>query len=221
LKYDLHQDDAVSFLGNLHDGCVDLCITDLPYESLEKHRAKGTTTRLKHSKGSSNDWFDIFPNARFEELFGEVHRVLKPNTHFYFFCDEDTKDVAKPIGKAAGFTFWKAIIWDKVNIGMGYHYRSRYEYILFFEKGRRKLNDLGKSDILTHKRVYKGYPCEKPLGLAAELITQSSEPEELVLDPFMGSGATGVDALRNGRYFMGNDLSASSLAYATPRLEAE
>ena len=46
------------------------CSSPIPaYESLEKHRAIGTTTRLKHSKSSSNDWFKIFPNARFGELF--------------------------------------------------------------------------------------------------------------------------------------------------------
>ncbi len=59
---------------------VDLVITDPAYESLEKHRAVGTTTRLKHSKASSNDWFKVFPNARFGELFTEVFRVLKRNT---------------------------------------------------------------------------------------------------------------------------------------------
>lgn len=53
---------------------------DPPYESLEKHRAIGTTTRLKHSKASSNDWFTIFPNARFsllasDDLFQGLTRV--------------------------------------------------------------------------------------------------------------------------------------------------
>jgi DNA modification methylase len=50
--------------------------------------------------------------------------------------------IVKPIAEKMGFKFWKPIIWDKVKIGMGYHYRSRYENILFFEKYKRKLNDL-------------------------------------------------------------------------------
>ena len=57
----------------------------------------GTTTRLKHSKSSSNDWFQIFPNARFGELFRETYRVLRRNTHFYLLCDAETMFVAKPI----------------------------------------------------------------------------------------------------------------------------
>src|ERR1700687_4839385 len=107
------QMDAVDWLRSLKAESVDLVITDPPYESLEKHRAIGTTTRLKHSKASSNDWFSIFPNARFPELFAEVYRVLKKDTHFFCYCDPETRFVAKPMAEAAGFKFWKPIIWDK------------------------------------------------------------------------------------------------------------
>ena len=85
--FQVEESDSVSWLRSLPEESVDLVVTDPPYESLEKHRAIGTTTRLKHSKASSNDWFTIFPNARFPELFAEVYRVLKRNAHFYLFCD--------------------------------------------------------------------------------------------------------------------------------------
>jgi len=119
--YSLVRADAVAWLRTLPDASVDLVVTDPPYESLEKHRAVGTTTRLSHSKSSSNDWFTVFPNARFPELFAEVHRVLKKNAHFYLYCDQETAFVAKPEGEKAGFKFWKPLVWDKVSIGMGYH----------------------------------------------------------------------------------------------------
>jgi len=86
----LNRGDAVEWLREIPSASVDLVITDPPYESLEKHRAVGTTTRLKHSKASSNDWFEIFPNDRFEELFTEIYRVLKKDRHFYLFCDQET-----------------------------------------------------------------------------------------------------------------------------------
>jgi len=105
--------DAVAWLERLPSGSVSLAITDPPYESLEKHRAIGTTTRLKHSKASSNDWFAIFPNARFDELFTQLYRVLAKNSHLYLFCDPETMFVAKPAGERAGFKFWKPLIWDK------------------------------------------------------------------------------------------------------------
>ena len=217
-SYLLNQGDCVEFLQSMPDESINLLITDPPYESLEKHRAVGTTTRLKHSKSSSNDWFAILPNSRFEELFKEIYRVLKSGSHFYLFCDAETMFVAKPIAEAAGFKFWKPIVWDKVRIGMGYHYRARYEFILFFEKGKRRLNDLGIPDILTAPRVQGGYPTEKPVSISEILIKQSTTLGESVLDPFMGSGSVGEAALRNGRIFYGNDVSDASLAAARDRL---
>jgi site-specific DNA-methyltransferase (adenine-specific) len=217
-NYSLNQGDAVDWLRSLPDGSVDLVVTDPPYESLEKHRSVGTTTRLKHSKSSSNDWFEVFPNARFEELLKEVYRVLRQNSHFYLFCDAETMFVVKPIAESVGFKFWKPIVWDKVRIGMGYHYRARYEFILFFEKGKRRLNDLGIADILTSARVAKGYPTEKPSAIAETLISQSTTAGDLVIDPFMGSCSVGEAAIALGRRFAGNDLSPVSVGIAHQRL---
>ncbi|EGQ9059520.1 TPA: site-specific DNA-methyltransferase [Vibrio parahaemolyticus] len=217
----LSQDDAVNWLSMLDSASVDLLITDPPYESLEKHRKIGTTTRLKVSKSSSNQWFEIFPNARFEELLREVYRVLKKNAHFYLFCDQETMFVIKPIAEKVGFKFWKPIIWDKVSIGMGYHYRARHEYILFFEKGKRKLNDLSIPDILTHKRVYRGYPTEKPVSLLEVLVAQSSREGELVVDPFFGSGSTLVAAKNLNRQCKGNDISSSAHEHIRQRSDLE
>lgn len=218
VPYDLANQDAVAWLQSLAPASVDLLITDPAYESLEKHRAVGTTTRLKHSKASSNDWFTIFPNARFGELFREIDRVLKPNTHFYLLCDAETMFVAKPEAERAGFKFWKPLVWDKCTIGMGYHYRARYEFILFFEKGKRKLNDLGVPDVMAIPRIRGGYPAEKPAEVAEILIGQSSSPGDVVADPFMGSGSVGVAAGRLGRRFLGNDINLEAVAIAARRL---
>lgn len=212
--------DAVALLSALPAESVDLLVTDPPYESLQKHRAIGTTTRLKHSKASSNDWFEVFPNARFPELMAAVYRVLRRHAHFYLFCDQETMFVAKPAAEAAGFKFWKPLVWDKQRIGMGYHYRSRYELILFFEKGKRKLADLSIPDVIEAPRVFRGYPTEKPVAVSSVLVTQSSLPGELVCDPFMGSGSVGVAALRAGRRFLGNDIADAAHALAVGRLEA-
>ena len=216
--FDLSCRDAVEWLRELPSESVDLLITDPAYESLEKHRAIGTTTRLKHSKASSNDWFRVFPNARFAELFAEIFRVLRRDTHFYLLCDAETMFVAKPEAERAGFRFWKPLVWDKRTIGMGYHYRARYEFILFFEKGKRRLNDLGVADVITAPRIHRGYPAEKPAAVSEVLVSQSTQPGEVVADPFMGSGSAGVAALRLGRRFLGNDLNADAVRLTASRL---
>ena len=217
-QFSLKKSDALTWLSELDAESVDLIVTDPPYESLEKHRAKGTTTRLKQSAGSSNAWFSIFPNTSFPQLFEQLFRVLKKDRHFYLFCDAETMFVAKPMAEAAGFKFWKPLVWDKVAIGMGYHYRCRYEFILFFEKGKRKLVDLSVPDILTQKRVHAGYPTEKPAELIETLVRQSTLPGDIVIDPFCGSGSTGVAALTKSASFAGADISPDALELSHSRL---
>lgn len=217
-RFRLSRLDAVTWLRGFGDESVDLVVTDPPYESLEKHRSVGTTTRLKHSKASSNDWFRIFPNDRFPHLFEEIHRVLRKDRHFYLFCDSETMFVVKPMAERIGFRFWKPLVWDKKKIGMGYHYRARYEFILFFEKGKRKLNDLSVPDILEEPRIFRGYPAEKPQALSEVLIRQSTRPGELVVDPFLGAGGVGSASVRLGRHFMGSDICDEALEVSYHRI---
>lgn len=228
--------DAFVWLKSLKDGTVDLVVTDPPYQSLEKHRATGTTTRLSKSKSSNNQWFGVIPNEKLLELCKELYRVMKPERHCYIFCDDETSDILKAAGTQAGFYCWKRLVWDKEALGMGYHYRAKYEFILFFEKGKkpwvpapekvfhgtRQLENKGTPDILRCKRLKSAdvYPTEKPYELIETLLLNSSEEGELVIDPFMGSGVVGAAALRNSRYFWGCDIAQDSIDRTTKLLES-
>jgi site-specific DNA-methyltransferase (adenine-specific) len=209
--FKIAQQDAIEFLATLPDASIDCIVTDPAYESLEKHRSRGATPRL-------TNWFEIFPNDRFVALFQQLYRVLKNDRHCYVICDQETMFLIKPIGEAAGFKFWKPIVWDKVSIGMGYHYRARCEFILFFEKGKRKLNNLAVPDVLTVQKI-KGYPTEKPVELLEVLIKQSTQPDEVILDCFMGSGSTGKAALKTDRAFIGCDTSETAFNLTHDHLE--
>ena len=221
--------DAFDLLRSLAPQSVDLVVTDPPYESLQIHRARGTTTRL------TTNWFTTVPNDRLPELLREVFRVLRADRHFYLFCDEVTADVIKqqqgvgasrlPNGArkcSCGFAYWKEIVWAKTTLdgtrirgGTGYHYRAASERILFFEKGKRPLNDLGVPDVLMAPRPGVPGPAVKPGAVVRTLIAQSTAPGELVLDPFCGSGVAGVEARELGRRFLLGDID---LAYLDPSL---
>jgi len=218
--------DAVDFLKEFPDESVNCIVTDPAYESLEKHRSKGTTTRLKESDGSSNQWFPIFPNSRFDEFYRECHRVLKKDSHLYTFSDCETLFIMKPVGENVGFKFWKDLIWlkmtkdmKKIRMGMGYHYRNTNERVLFFEKGKRKLKDLSMIDVFQYPRPPRGgYPTEKPWEIARDVISQCTDEGDLVIDPFMGGGSTGYAALTLGRNFIGNDKVDFALKYSQEKL---
>lgn len=239
LVFSLAHEDCIGWLSKIESESVDLCVTDPAYESLEKHRAKGTTTRLKVSESSSNQWFLIFPNTRFPDLLAEIYRVLKRDTHCYVMSDQETAvDVVKPIAAAVGFTWKKMLVWvktkgdpktepfsgeleldrDQIKIGMGYTYRASHEVVTYLEKGKRRLNDLSIPDVLPFPRIRNGYPTEKPVGLNRTLIEQSSLPGEVVIDPFNGSGSCGEAALLSDRQYAGCDLSGEAITITRTRL---
>ena len=243
-NFELAKMDCVEWLSSIEDETVDLCVLDSAYQSLERHRATGTTTRL------TADWFDIFPNKRQPDLLTELYRVLKKNTHCYLYCDQETAHVlhrilfefdlnapgsSDPFRHTAlarerfPFAWKKALIWMKSKAeldgngeavpaaGMGYSYRYAHECIVYLEKGKRRLNDLGMCDVLAAPRIRNGYPTEKNVLVTSKLIMQSSESGELVIDPFLGSGSTGDSALVLGRRFAGCDTSEKSIELARDR----
>ena len=219
-SYNVVQQDALSYLASLSDQSIDLVCFDPPYESLERWRQMGTTTRLTHSTQSSNDWFRTFPNTQMPSLLRECARVMRPNSHLYLQCDETTRDVVRPLFEPAGLRFHKSLVWSKLAIGMGYHWRASYEFVLFAEKGKRKLNNLGLPDLLRARRL-KGptyYPTQKPAELLQYLISNSSKPGEPILDPFCGSGTPGMVAVRMGRRFMGCDTNPTAVERTQQRL---
>lgn len=212
---DLRKADACDLLMSLAPRSVDCIITDPAYDTLEEHREHGSTARL------TTEWFEVFDRDRYPALFGLMARALKTNGHLYVFCDPPTMFLLKPIAESAGFRLRKPIIWDKVSIGMGYSYRSRYEVILFFDLGEsRALTDKGVPDILTFKALRGAglYPTQKPTALIDVFVRQSAIPGELVVDPFMGSGVVGESAVSAGCSFLGGDVSDKALRRAAARL---
>jgi len=247
--------DCIRALKALEDDRVSLTISDPPYQSLERHRAVGTTTRLKESKASSNPWFEVFKNTRYFSLFDELYRVHCKNTHCYIFCDSETEHVIlsgrNPYDKKLDdellavrfegtdtdregepkglWRAWPPLLWIKtkqedielekvseqhLQLGMGYHWRRCEERLLFLEKGKRKLNNLGWPNVLFGSRAGKNDPpTKKPDGVITRLILNSSSVGDVVLDPFAGSGIVGRVALRHGRRAILIDINLDNMRW--------
>ena len=104
--------------------------------------------------------------------------------------------------------------------------RSEYEYLRReYEDLRRPFSvtaDVPYTDVWTFPTVqgYQGkHPCEKPVSLMRHIVTSSSREGATVFDPFMGSGATGIAALQEGRKFIGIELDADYFKIAEKRIE--
>lgn len=127
--------------------------------------------------------------------------------------------------------FKQAIVYDKGPIGMGWHYRRSYEFVLVGQKPGAKAKwydetnkieniirpgDYGIAKIIPSKNQH---PTEKPWQLAAHFIRLHTKPGDIVLDPFMGSGSTGVAALSLDRRFIGIELDKHWYRHTIKRLE--
>lgn len=231
----LYLGDCLEVMKTLPDNSVDLVLTDPPYESMRRWEGIGTTARMgMGKKGTSADdpdkFFRTISNEDLGVVLAEIYRVLKDNRHAYVMCDNLTLPyfyyytgfrfpcepcIYNDSGGVVRFKNMKPLVWDKVSMGMGYHYRCRYEFVVMLDKGKnRRLNDLGKPDVLAFKRVEgkaKLVPTQKPLRLFRLLVSQSTEPGETVVDPFLGSGTTGVACVLEGRNFIGIEIEPNTL----------
>ena len=101
-------------------------------------------------------------------------------------------------------------------------YASRYESILFHSEDDFSFNGKRPQDIISVRRVLPQnllHPNEKPVELLETLISQCTSGGGIVLDPFMGSGSTGVAAVNTGRSFIGMELDPGYFETAQKRIE--
>lgn len=130
----------------------------------------------------------------FSEWLPEIYRVLKDGTHCYIMVNpRNLKDLWQD-AENAGFVFQNLIVWDKGNSTPNKYYMNSYELILMLRKGKaRNINDMGTKNILRIPNILgnKNHPTEKPVELMKVLIENSSDIDDLVLDPFFGGAQRG------------------------------
>lgn len=176
--------DVRDLLAALPAGSVDLVVTDPPY-------------RFDRGHTYFRRWFPDLPDEAWPEVFRGLYRVLRGDRHLYVFSDSRAKPVLEAAARSAGFAVKTSLIWDKLSIGLGAGtWRPQYEFILYFEKGSRPGVRRDRGNVLGAERVFRGYPTEKPVSVLRILIEQASQPGELVLDPFCGSGSTTASVRR-------------------------
>ena len=121
------------------------------------------------------------------------------------------------------------LCWHKDNALPTYSnkYLSDTEYLLYFHKGKGKCFPTSYEDAKTwyiapinikDKKLY-GHPTVKPLEITKRIIGNTSEVGDIVLDPFMGSGTTGVACKLLDRNFIGIELNEDYFNSAQQRIE--
>lgn len=217
---DLRQGDCLEVMKSLPDNSVDLVLTDPPYKTTSRGSSGGTGGMLKSDDFKKGNVFKH--NAiTFDEWLPECYRVLKNDSHAYFMTNNKNLLPMLKAVESAGFNIFKTLIWAKNTAITNMYYMDSHEYIIFCRKGKaRKINNCGtKSVMFFDNPKNKVHPTEKPVGLMTQLIENSTNDSDVVLDPFMGGGSTGVACVNTNRKFIGIELDADYFEIAKDRIE--
>lgn len=192
------------------DESVNAIITDPPYGI---NYVSQTGARIKNDK------------ATFIWFLYDAFRVLKSGGTLLCFTRWDVEQTFIDAIELAGFRVKSEVIWDKVYHGMGdtkAAFAPAHENIVFAIKGKYSFPGGRPKDLVTFSKLGSAqmiHPTEKPVGLIANLITAVTKPDDLILDPFAGSGSTLVAAKKSGRRFIGVELDDEYYEKARRRIE--
>ncbi len=214
--FEVRVEDCLQFLRSVPSASIDLIVTDPAYSGMNQHLQLGhgrIVGRYRDAGGSGARWFSEFHDdpETYRVFLDECHRVLKDDRHIYIMFDSFSMLSLAPLVRDV-FSVKNVLVWDKVNLGMGHYFRRRHELILFASKGHRKLNTKDRPDVITAKRIHRAhYPTQKPVAVFDAMVGPSTEPGFVVCDPFVGSGASAIAALKASCQFIGADISERAI----------
>lgn len=209
----IQQGDCLELMKEIHNKSIDLIVTDPPYGmSFQSHRRKNVYEKIKNDENLN------FLNS----FFKDCYRILNKDCAIYVFCSWHNVDIFKNKFEKY-FKLKNILVWVKNNHGSGdlqASYAPKYEFILYGNKGRRKFENGRKEDVLFYNKTKNElHPTQKPTDLLEFLIKNSSKEKETILDPFMGSGSTGVACQNTNRSFIGFELDEKYFEISKKRLE--
>lgn len=203
--------DCLDVLKSMPDKSIDLCLTDPPY-GINLIPPRGIT---KSIAGDKNDearalWAAVIP---------ECYRVMKDDTAALFFSGWSESWVVDVLRSV--FTVKDCIVWVKNNFGIGYYTRPQHELAFYCHKGTPAKPDRVESNVWYEDKVQNPiHSCEKPVYLMKRGIELCSRNvDDVVLDPFCGSGTTCVAAKILGRKYIGIEISPVYAEIARKRVE--
>lgn len=209
---DLRQGDCLEVMKEIPDGSVDMVLTDIPYG--EVNQKSSGLRKLDRGVANTCD-FDL------NTMVDDFARIVSGS--FYVFCGTEQISSIVTAFKRHNLTT-RVCAWEKSNpspMNGSRLWLSGMEFCVFARRPKAEFHEhcqkalwkfpVGRSKV---------HPTEKPVALMERLISASSNKGDTVLDPFMGSGTTGVAAKNLGRDFIGIELDETYFDIAKGRIDA-
>ena len=231
----LYNEDCIVAMKRLANDTIDLILTDPPYNLgiFMKDRATNLKKMRDNFFGAAG-WDDLSIEdweKSMDDFFEEAARLLKKGGAMVVFMSIIKVETLIRIAEHHKLYYKTTGIWHKTNPmprNMNLHFVNSTEAWVYFTYGKRTgtFNNDGK---VLHDHIETGvaangerkcgkHPTQKPVALMEFFVQVLSVEGDMILDPFMGSGSTGVAAKKNKRNFTGVELNESYFQMATRRI---
>lgn len=242
--------DSVEVLGQMDESSVDLIFADPPYNLSNDGFSVHSGKRVSVNKGDWDRSRGVQADFEFHLGWIEAcQRVLKPTGTIWISGTYHSIFACGHALQVLGFRILNDIAWFKPNASpnlgcrmftashetlvwasLGKKAKHTFNYGLMKEgdfpgdalkkPGKQMRSVWSMTTPKAHEKRHGKHPTQKPEDLLNRIVLASTMPGDLVVDPFCGSGTTGVSALRYGRRFVGIDMNADYLSrIALPRLK--
>jgi len=220
MRCDLIQGDCLEKMKQIEACSVDAVITDPPYMI--------GAISIGNPSAKSGTWADM-ENAAFwfSAWYAECWRKLKSTGYLLTFGNWRSIPTMLYALSKAGIPASSCLVWDKDWIGPSApnQLRPTYEIVMFSARPDAAIDNRSAEDLYLCKwqaanNKTTEHPAEKPVTLLEHLIGLVTKPGDTVLDPFMGSGTTGVACHKTGRGFIGIERSEDYFQIARNRIQA-
>ena len=208
----IYHGDALDVLPRLGDDTVDAVLLDPPY-SMQPNAVRGRDDGAAGASGA--------PMMLLSESIGHARRLLHDGGIAPLICDWRRMPDVAYMATLHGFRIATCVAWTRNRPGTGGLLRGAWDPILVLSSGtptaldRAAIRNVVELDYPSKRQ----HPYEKPLGLWAHTLQRI--PTGLVVDPFMGSGASLVDAVRIGHRYIGIEIEERYCEIAAKRLGQE
>lgn len=232
----LYNEDCLQALKKLPRQSIDLILTDPPYNLGNFMIERDTNLSKMRDNFFANAGWDNMDfkewSKAMEKFFSSASKVMKTGGAMIVFMAIIKVETVIKLAQKYGFYYKTTGVWHKTNPmprNMNLHFVNSTEAWIYFVYKARTGTFNNKGEIIhdfietsvtpLKERKYGKHPTQKPEKIMQHFIQLLSNPGDIVLDPFMGSGTVGVVAKRINRSFIGIELDATYYLVAQKRIE--
>ncbi len=226
----IQRGDCLELLKKIPDNSIDMTFADPPFNLGKKYSSYGDSMEFQDYLNWCEQW--IFEMVRITKSTGAIflHNIPKWLTYYVSFLNKyahfkhwiSWDAPTAPMGKSLQPAHYGILYYTK-NVKGSKFYELRYPHKRDRKSGYLSKDYGGKKDLLhpfgpllsdvwtdihriKHNKKRDKHPCQLPLHLLDRLILMVTDENDIVLDPFSGTGTTAISAKRLGRHFIGFEI---------------